>query len=85
MLLYIELFKLAFQLSNQLSKLFFLTWWTVYVNLIKESGRVGRDGNEAYCILFYRLNDLFRQSTMVCTEKTGVRNLYSVLYYCTQV
>ncbi|EJW72793.1 hypothetical protein WUBG_16299, partial [Wuchereria bancrofti] len=49
-----------------------------------ESGRVGRDGDEAYCILFYRLNDLFRQSTMVCTEKTGVRNLYSVLSYCIQ-
>ncbi|VDP14305.1 unnamed protein product [Onchocerca flexuosa] len=53
-------------------------------NYYQESGRVGRDGNEAYCILFYRLNDLFRQSTMVCTEKTGVRNLYSVLSYCTQ-
>ncbi|VDK63584.1 unnamed protein product [Onchocerca ochengi] len=53
-------------------------------NYYQESGRVGRDGNEAYCILFYRLNDLFRQSTMVCTEKTGVRNLYSVLSYCTK-
>ncbi|VBB29240.1 unnamed protein product [Acanthocheilonema viteae] len=53
-------------------------------NYYQESGRVGRDGSEAYCILFYRLNDLFRQSTMVCTEKTGVRNLYSVLSYCTQ-
>ncbi|VIO89491.1 ATP-dependent DNA helicase, RecQ family protein [Brugia malayi] len=51
-------------------------------NYYQESGRVGRDGNEAHCILFYRLNDLFRQSTMVCTEKTGVRNLYSVLSYC---
>ncbi|KAM3727768.1 putative ATP-dependent DNA helicase [Dirofilaria immitis] len=53
-------------------------------NYYQESGRVGRDGNEAYCILFYRLNDLFRQSTMVCTEKTGVRNLYSMLSYCIQ-
>ncbi|EJD76172.1 ATP-dependent DNA helicase [Loa loa] len=53
-------------------------------NYYQESGRVGRDGNKAYCILFYRLNDLFRQSTMVCTEKTGVRNLYSVLSYCIQ-
>uniref|UniRef100_A0A0R3RRP8 ATP-dependent DNA helicase n=1 Tax=Elaeophora elaphi TaxID=1147741 RepID=A0A0R3RRP8_9BILA len=53
-------------------------------NYYQESGRVGRDGNEAHCVLFYRLSDLFRQSTMVCTEKTGVQNLYSVLSYCTQ-
>ncbi|VDK34456.1 unnamed protein product [Gongylonema pulchrum] len=35
--------------------------------------------------MYYCLNDLFRQSTMVCTEKTGLRNLYSMLAYCTQV
>ena len=41
----------------------------------------GRDGERAVCILFAGFNDVFRQSTMVFTEQTGLRKLYAMLDY----
>lgn len=47
----------------------------------QESGRAGRDGAEAWCVLYFRLADLFRLSTMVVTEKTGLAKLYPMAAY----
>lgn len=49
--------------------------------LCKESGRAGRDGQAADCLLFWRLGDLFKQSTMVHAEQTGLEKLYAILAY----
>lgn len=37
----------------------------------QESGRAGRDGKDADCILFYRPQDLSRLSALVCGEVKG--------------
>ncbi|XP_018020703.1 ATP-dependent DNA helicase Q1 isoform X2 [Hyalella azteca] len=51
-------------------------------NFYQESGRAGRDGAPADCLLFWRFGDMFKQSTMVFTEQTGLEKFYDVLAYC---
>lgn len=54
-------------------------------NFYQESGRAGRDDRKSWCIVYWRLADLFRLSTMVFTEQTGLLNLYSTAAYCLNV
>jgi len=51
-------------------------------NFYQESGRAGRDNERATCILLFRMADIFKQSTMVFTEQTGIKKLYSMVDYC---
>lgn len=47
----------------------------------QESGRAGRDGNRADCVLLYRLSDFFKNTAMA-QSKIEEKNAYSVLDYC---
>ncbi|XP_063708364.1 ATP-dependent DNA helicase Q1-like [Culicoides brevitarsis] len=51
-------------------------------NFYQESGRAGRDANYAECILLYRLPDIFKITTMMFSEHTGLKNAYSMVEYC---
>lgn len=51
-------------------------------NFYQESGRCGRDGKYAESILLFRLQDMFKISTMTFMESNGQRNAYAMIEYC---
>lgn len=48
----------------------------------QESGRAGRDGSYAECLILYSFKDIFKLSTMNFTEMKGLDNVYSMVKYC---
>lgn len=46
---------------------------------------VGRDDKFSHCIIYYRLRDVMRQSTMVFSEQKGLENLYGLMDYCSDI
>lgn len=48
----------------------------------QESGRAGRDGKEATCVLLYRRQDVSRVSQLISDKQTGEQKLFEMIRYC---